>query len=249
MEIPHPNSFGSLQEFVQGCILLIDKPYEWTSFDVLNRIKGFVRHNISIAPNEHGHDQRFKIGHAGTLDPLATGLLVVCTGKFTKKIDTLMAGEKEYTGTIRFGQTTPSYDLETPPEGEYETAHLEIETIRANAMNMTGELWQKPPIFSAKQIDGKRAYKSARKGEQVIIPAVPIHVSQYDIKDFDGHEATFQIRCSKGTYIRSLAHDLGQNMGSGSHLTSLRRTESAPYRIENAITLEELLTKLQGFEQ
>ena len=249
MEFPKPNAFGNLIEFVSGSILLIDKPLTWTSFDVLNRIKGFVRHHAEIPPNEHGHEQRFKIGHAGTLDPLATGLLVVCTGKFTKKIDQLMSGEKEYTGAIAFGQTTPSYDLETTPEGNFETAHLQIETIQAQAALMTGELWQRPPAFSAKQVDGRRAYKAARKGQTLIIPAVPVHVSRFDILTFDGREAQFLIRCSKGTYIRSLAHDLGKSVGSGAHLTSLRRTESSPFRIEDAMTLETLMAQLQGFQQ
>lgn len=242
-----PNSFGSLDEFLQGAILLVDKPYTWTSFDVVNRIKGFVRHNVSMPPNEHGHDQRFKIGHAGTLDPLATGLLVICTGKLTKKIDSIMAGEKEYTGSIRFGQTTASYDLETPAEGEYPTEHLVLSMIQESATSMTGEQWQKPPAYSAKQVDGKRAYHAARRGENIIIPAVPIHVSQFNIVSYADREAHFVIRCSKGTYIRTLAHELGQNMGSGSHLTSLRRTESSPFRIEDALTVEDLLQKLKGF--
>lgn len=249
MEIPQPNVFNDLDEFVQGSILLIDKPYDWTSFDVLNRIKGFVRHNVRIPVNEHGHDQRFKIGHAGTLDPLATGLLVVCTGKFTKKIDQLMAGEKVYTGTIRFGKTTPSYDLETAPEGNYDTSHLTLDKLQEEAQKMTGEQWQRPPVFSAKQVDGKRAYHAARKGIEIIIPAVPVQISRFDILSFEGEEASFLIKCSKGTYIRSLAHDLGQNIRSGSHLSSLRRTESAPYSVENATTLDCLLQKLQGFQQ
>jgi tRNA pseudouridine55 synthase len=249
MEIPQPNSFGQLTEFVQGSILLIDKPYDWTSFDVLNRIKGFVRHHVEIPANEHGHDQRFKIGHAGTLDPLATGLLVVCTGKYTKKIDSLMAGVKEYTGTIRFGQTTPSYDLETAPEGVFEVSHLSMEKLQAGALKLTGDIWQQPPVFSAKQVDGKRAYHAARKGQSIIIPAVPVQVSLFEITSFDGLDAEFRIRCSKGTYIRSLAHDLGQLLESGSHLVALRRTESAPFRIEDAISLDHLLLKLEGFQQ
>jgi tRNA pseudouridine55 synthase len=247
MEILLPNSFDSLEEFVLGAILLVDKPYTWTSFDVVNRIKGYVRHNVTIPPNEHGHDQRFKIGHAGTLDPLATGLLVICTGKLTKQIDQIMSGEKEYTGTIRFGQTTASFDLETQVEGEFPTAHLALQMIQECASTMTGEQWQIPPVYSAKQVDGRRAYHAARNGENMIIPAVPVHVGQFQITDFDNNEAHFLIRCSKGTYIRTLAHELGQKLGSGSHLTSLRRTESSPFRIERAVTVDQLLEKLRGF--
>lgn len=239
------NQFNSIEEFVAGTILLLDKPYDWTSFDVLNRIKGFVRNRVVIPPNEHGHDQRFKIGHAGTLDPLATGLLVVCTGKCTKLIDSIQSGTKEYTGTIVFGQTTPSYDLETEPEGSFETGHLTKETVQQAARSFVGELWQKPPIYSAKQVDGKRAYHAARKGQQMIIPAIRVEIEAFDITRFENNEADFRIRCSKGTYIRTLAHDIGPKLQSGSYLAALRRTESTPHRVEDAITLDELLEKLE----
>lgn len=240
-----PNQFASIDEFVAGTILLIDKPFDWTSFDVLNRIKGFVRNRVVIPPNEHGHDQRFKIGHAGTLDPLATGLLVVCTGKCTKLIDSIQGGTKEYTGTIVFGQTTPSYDLETEPEGDYETAHLSLQSIQETARTFEGELWQKPPIYSAKQVDGKRAYHAARKGQQMIIPAIRVEIESFEITHYANAEAEFRIRCSKGTYIRTLANDIGPKINSGSYLSALRRTESSPYRVEDAITLDQLLEKLE----
>ena len=240
-----PNSFESLEEFIQGSLLLIDKPLGWTSFDALNKIKGFVKHKLVIPPNEHGHPQRFKIGHAGTLDPLASGLLVICTGRMTKIIDSLQAGEKEYTGAIVFGQTTPSYDLETTPEGNYPTAHLTLEFIRNAAKQLTGDQMQRPPGFSAKQIDGQRAYKAARRGEQIEIPAVSIRVDEFEILSFEGDRAQFRIACSKGTYIRSLAQDLGKIAESGAHLGSLRRTKSLPFDVTDAWSVETLLERLQ----
>ena len=242
--IPQPNSFSSIDEFVSGALLLIDKPLGWTSFDVVNKIKGFVKHTIEIPPNEQGHDRRFKVGHAGTLDPLATGLLVICTGALTKQIDHLQAGIKEYTGSIAFGQTTPSYDLETAPEGAFPTEHLNIDTVTTAARVLTGELLQRPPDFSAKQVAGQRAYKAARRGEQVNLPPVPVTVHDFQVLSFESYSASFHITCSKGTYIRSLAHDIGQNLGSGSHLTALRRVASHPFHVDNALTVDELLERL-----
>jgi tRNA pseudouridine55 synthase len=239
-----PNSFRTIHEFVSGSLLLIDKPLGWTSFDVLGKIKGYVKHNLVIPPNEQGHEQRFKIGHAGTLDPLATGLLVICTGKMTKSIDSLQAGKKEYTGSIRFGQTTPSFDLETEPEGSYPTSHLSLEGIQKSADTLSGHQMQTPPGYSAKQIGGQRAYKAARRGEKVDIPAVPIQVDAFEIISFENNEATFRIECSKGTYIRSLANDLGLRSDSGAYLSSLRRTESNPFNIKDAWSVEELLNRL-----
>lgn len=238
------NRIDSVAHFIEGTVLLLDKPLGWTSFDVVNRIKGYVRKNITIPPNAQGDIPRFKIGHAGTLDPLATGLLVVCTGKFTKKIDLFQGGQKEYTGVIRFGQTTPSFDLETEPEGDFSVAHLNLDIIRAQALGMEGEQWQKPPIFSAKQVDGKRAYASARKGKHVEIPPVQIVVDRFEIQQFQERDASFLIKCSKGTYIRSLANDLGEKLGSGSHLIELRRTVSEPFRIEQAMSLNVLMERL-----
>jgi tRNA pseudouridine55 synthase len=240
-----PNSFSTIEEFVNGSLILLDKPLGWTSFDALNKIKGFVRNNLTIPPNEQGHDQRFKIGHAGTLDPLATGLLVICTGRMTKSIDTLQAGEKEYTGTIRFGQTTPSFDLETTPEGSYPTNHLSVDSIQEAARQLTGNQMQTPPSFSAKQIGGQRAYKAARRGEQIEIPAVAVRVDAFEILSYNQGEAHFRIACSKGTYIRTLANDLGRLSASGAHLSSLRRTRSLPFDVNDAWTVEALLERLQ----
>jgi tRNA pseudouridine55 synthase len=241
---PTANNFSSINEFINGSLLLIDKPLGWTSFDVVNKIKGFVKHTIKIPPNEHGHERRFKIGHAGTLDPLATGLLVICTGALTKQIDHLQAGVKEYTGNIAFGQTTPSYDLETTPEGAFPTQHLNLQAISAAARVLTGELLQRPPDFSAKQVGGQRAYKAARRGERVNLQQVPITVHDFQVLSFESNSASFHITCSKGTYIRSLAHDIGQNLGSGSHLTVLRRVASHPFHVNSAITVEALLERL-----
>lgn len=245
-ENPVPNSFHSISEFVSGCLLLIDKPLGWTSFDALNKIKGFVKHNIVIPPNEQGHNQRFKIGHAGTLDPLATGLLVICTGKLTKSIDRLQSGEKEYTGTIRFGSTTPSYDLETEPEGDYRFDHIEEADLRNAASSFLGEILQTPPSFSAKQVNGQRAYNAARKGVEIKIPAVAVEVKTFEITNIAMPDVDFRIVCSKGTYIRSLAHELGQRLNSGSHLISLRRTSSKPFNINDSIKIEELTSRLMA---
>jgi tRNA pseudouridine55 synthase len=238
------NNFESIEEFVKGTVLLIDKPLGWTSFDVLNKVKGFVRHNISIPPNEHGHAQRFKIGHAGTLDPLATGLLVICTGALTKQIDSLQAGKKEYTGCITFGQVTPSFDLETAPQGEFPVDQINLSNLEACAKKMTGEQMQQPPGYSAKQIDGQRAYKAARRGEAVEIPAVKINIEEFRITHFAMPEANFHITCSKGTYIRTIANDMGSNMGSGSYLSALRRVASHPFHVDQAITVDQLLERL-----
>lgn len=230
-------------------MILIDKPLRWTSFDVVNKIKGFVRSQVKIPPNSQGDQPRFKIGHAGTLDPLATGLLVVCTGKFTKQIEQVQSGTKEYTGTIQFGQTTPSYDLETEPNASYPVDHLNLHVLQEAASRLTGRIWQTPPSYSAKQIDGKRAYNLARKGIEVDIPKVEIQVDAFEIHAFENLSAQFKIRCSKGTYIRSLADSLGKDAGSGAHLTSLRRTESNPFRVEEAIEVDSLLTYLRTLTQ
>jgi tRNA pseudouridine55 synthase len=239
------NSFETVEELVTGSVLLVDKPLTWTSFDVVNRIKGFVKKNVIIPRNAQGDDQRFKIGHAGTLDPLATGLLVICTGKFTKSIDQFQGGLKEYTGTIRFGQTTPSYDLETTPEGVFPVGHLSLEAIKETALTFIGEQWQRPPIYSAKQVDGKRAYSLARKGEHVEIPLVLITVYEFEILQMSDFDVDFRIKCSKGTYIRTLANDFGERMGSGSHLIKLRRTESYPFRVEDALSVDALIARLE----
>lgn len=238
------NQFESIEEFLGGTLLLIDKPLGWTSFDVMGKIKAYVRHHLSIPQNANGDRPKFKVGHAGTLDPLATGLLVVCTGKMTKSIDAIQSGLKEYTGTIYLGKTTPSYDLETEPEGDFSTVHITEESLREVAASFIGEQWQTPPIYSAKQINGKRAYESARSGQHVEIPPSLIHIHAFEITRIELPEVDFLIRCSKGTYIRTIANDFGQRLKSGSYLKALRRTESHPYRIEDSMAPEALMQRL-----
>jgi tRNA pseudouridine55 synthase len=238
------NQFESIEEFLSGTLLLIDKPLGWTSFDVMGKIKAYVRHHLSMPQNANGDSPKFKVGHAGTLDPLATGLLVVCTGKMTKSIDSIQSGLKEYTGTIYLGKTTPSYDLETEPEGEYSTEHITEESLREVAASFIGEQWQTPPIYSAKQVNGKRAYESARAGQHVDIPPSLIHIHAFEITRIELPQVDFLIRCSKGTYIRTIANDFGKRLQSGSYLKALRRTESHPYRIEDSMTPEALMLRL-----
>jgi tRNA pseudouridine55 synthase len=230
--IPRPYSFENINEVMDGAVFLVDKPLKWTSFDVVGRLKWLMRHHCK-AP-------KFKIGHAGTLDPLANGLLVVCTGKCTKQIVAIQGGEKEYTGTIVLGQTTPSFDLETTPEGDYPYKDLTEAQLLEAAASFIGEQLQTPPIYSAKQIDGKRAYEAARAGEEIQMRQALIHIYEFELTAIRLPEVDFKIRCSKGTYIRTIANDFGKRLNSGSHLSALRRTESAPFRIEDAKTMEDL---------
>lgn len=226
-------------------MLTVDKPHGWTSFDAVNRIKHFVRKNKLELTNEHGHKQRFKIGHAGTLDPLATGLLIFCTGKMTSQIDQFQAEEKVYTGEIVFGKTTPSYDLETEPVGNVNTESLHMALLNECAAKLTGQQWQRPPAYSAKQVNGQRAYKAARKGVSIEIPPTPINVFEFEITHWENPVATFKVRCSKGTYIRSLANDIGRLAGTGAYLHLLRRTHSGNHSVDNAWAMEELLHYLE----
>lgn len=235
---PQPFSFESVEDIVNGGIMLIDKPYEWTSFDVVGKLKWFLR--------RYGKAPKFKIGHAGTLDPLATGLLVICTGRCTKMIDAIMSGEKEYTGTIFLGKTTPSFDLETQPEGDYSIEHVDEAALVRVAASFLGEQMQTPPVYSAKQIDGKRAYEAARAGIEVKMRQALVTVHAFEITRVKLPEVDFRIRCSKGTYIRTIAHEFGQRLNSGSYLKALRRTESAPFRVEDAVTVDEMLDRLRG---
>ncbi|MBL7941508.1 MAG: tRNA pseudouridine(55) synthase TruB [Flavobacteriales bacterium] len=226
-----------LDDLLRGSVILIDKPTGWTSFDVVNKIKWFAKHQLGLPP--------FKIGHAGTLDPLATGLLIVCTGKGTKLISGIQGGEKEYEATLTFGRTTKSFDLETAPEGDYPTAHLSAEYLAGVLASFVGEQWQQPPVFSAKQINGQRAYHAARNGETPDLPPAHITIHGMEMMQFADHELTFRVKCSKGTYIRSLAHDIGIRAGSGAYLKALRRTTSLPYSVETAIEPLQLLEKLK----
>ncbi len=221
-------SVAHADELLEGRILLVDKPLNWTSFDVVGKLKWILR--------SEGKFPKFKIGHAGTLDPLATGLLVVCTGKMTKSITEIQGGTKEYTGRIVLGATTPSFDKETLPENFQSTEHLTMEKLQDVALTFIGEQLQLPPVYSAKQIDGVRAYEMARKNEEVKMRENLIEIESFELNDFDGKEVSFKIRCSKGTYIRSIANDFGQRLGVGGYLSVLRRTESFPFRVEDAQT-------------
>lgn len=216
------------EEFAEGQVLLIDKPLNWSSFQAVNKIKWSLKKHLGL--------KKIKVGHAGTLDPLATGLLIICTGKFTKRIPELQGMEKEYTGTFYIGATTPSYDLETEVNQTFPTQHINDELIN-NAINQfKGEIKQKPPVFSAIKKDGKRLYEHARKGEEVEIEARSVTIHEFELTRIALPEIDFRIVCSKGTYIRSLAYDFGIALNSGAHLTALRRTKIGNYDVTDAMT-------------
>lgn len=224
----------------QGEIWLIDKPYEWTSFDVVRKLKHALIKNTG--------DKKAKIGHAGTLDPLATGLLIVCVGKATKKIDSLQSGTKEYTGTFCLGAETASYDRETPQTRQYEIGHITREKIADAAKSFIGEQEQTAPQYSAKTIDGKRAYDQARKGQEVEIRKHRITIFSFDITRIDLPFVDFRIACSKGTYIRSIAYDFGKRLQSGAYLHDLRRTKSGDFSVEQAEDIATIIKRLTGEE-
>ena len=214
------------EDFLNGQILLIDKPIEWSSFQAVNALKWAIRKKFSL--------KKIKIGHAGTLDPLATGLLIICTGKFTKKIPELQGQVKEYTGTFTLGATTPSYDLETEVNGNFPIDHITDASIKDATTQFLGEIDQVPPIFSALKKDGKRLYELAREGKEVEIKSRKIEISEFEITRIDLPEVDFRVVCSKGTYIRSLAHDFGKALGSGAYLSELRRTKIGDFNVNNA---------------
>jgi tRNA pseudouridine55 synthase len=210
----------------EGALLLVDKPAGWTSFDVVAKVRGMLRIR--------------KIGHTGTLDPMATGLLVLCLGKATKLADMIQAEEKEYIGTIHFGATTPTDDAESEEEHQFPTDHLTGENVRAGALGFLGESMQVAPIYSARKVNGQRLYKMARRGETVEIPPRPVTIRRFDITGFEIPDAKFEVICSKGTYIRSLARDLGARLGSGAYLTELRRTRSGTFHVDDAVMINDL---------
>ncbi|MGO4919288.1 tRNA pseudouridine(55) synthase TruB [Maribacter spongiicola] len=214
------------EDYLSGQVLLIDKPLEWSSFQAVNKLKWAIRKKFSL--------KKFKIGHAGTLDPLATGLLIICTGKFTKKITEYQGQEKEYTGVFTLGGTTASYDLETEVNETFATDHITPDLINTTTQQFIGDIEQAPPVFSALKQDGKRLYELAREGKTVVIPKRKVNVSAFDITDIDGLNIHFRIACSKGTYIRSIAHDFGKALNSGAHLTALRRTKIGDFNVDNA---------------
>ena len=219
------------EEVVNGQVILIDKPLTWSSFQAVNKLKYILKRRFDLP-------KKFKIGHAGTLDPLASGLLIICTGKFTKKITEIQAQPKEYTGTLYIGATTPSYDLETEIDQTYPITHIDDALIHKTVARFIGEIDQKPPVFSAIKKDGVRLYEHARAGIEVEIASRKTTIYEFEITRIALPEIDFRVVCSKGTYIRSLAYDFGKTMESGSHLTALRRTKIGDYKVENALTPE-----------
>jgi tRNA pseudouridine55 synthase len=220
----------SVEDYLNGTILLVDKPYSWSSFQALNAIKWTIRKSFDL--------KKIKVGHAGTLDPLATGLLILCTGKSTSQIQNLQGMSKTYTGTIHLGATTASYDLESEPGPQTDVSHLTTPQIEEAIEKLTGEIRQRPPVFSALKKDGKRLYEYARTGQEIEVPERTVMVTHFSITRMALPEIEFSIDCSKGTYIRSLAHDLGQILGVGGYLSSLRRTKIGDFSVDNAVTPE-----------
>lgn len=229
-------------DFVTGEILYVDKPLEWTSFDVVKRLRGVLLHRL--------HRKKFKVGHAGTLDPLATGVMIVVTGRATKLIESLQAGVKEYVATIRVGATTPSFDLETEVDAVYPTEHVTEELIREALPKFTGRIEQVPPAFSACKVDGKRAYKMARKGHEVELKPKVLVIDEIEMLSFDAAEmvVTLRIVCSKGTYIRAIARDLGEALGSGAHLIGLRRTRVGEVTVDKCLSVDQTVELIRNVE-
>lgn len=227
----------TLQDYAEGRLLLINKPYRWTSFDVVGKLRNAFK------------PLKLKVGHAGTLDPLATGLLVICTGKMTKQIDTFQAEEKEYTGTMILGATTPSYDLETEPDQAFDISHITEEAIYAATHQFTGEIQQYPPAHSAIKSGGERLYEKARRGEEVALKARTVTITEFEITDIALPEIKFRVVCSKGTYIRSLVNDFGKALNNGAYLSRLRRTRSGGFRIEDAQEILSLVAEIRGIKE
>lgn len=221
----------TLDTYKEGRVLLIDKPLNWTSFQVVNKVRWLIKQQFSI--------KKIKVGHAGTLDPLATGLLILCTGKFTKKIETYQAQVKEYTGTITLGATTPSYDLESEIDQKFDISEISEEDILKNTQQFIGKIQQQPPIFSALKKNGKRLYEYAREGSKIEIPSRAVTIKEFEITKIELPCIEFRIVCGKGTYIRSLAHDFGRSLNNGAHLSGLRRTKIGEFRVEDAISVLE----------
>jgi tRNA pseudouridine55 synthase len=220
----------SIQDFTEGQLLLVNKPYNWTSFDVVGKLRNAFK------------PLKLKVGHAGTLDPLATGLLIICTGKMTKQIDTFQAQEKEYTGTLILGETTPSYDMETNADQKFDISHITEDQVRDACREFIGDIQQYPPAHSAIKIDGERLYEKARRGEDVELRLRNVTISEFEITGMSLPEVNFRVVCSKGTYIRSLVNDFGKALNNGAYLSKLRRIRSGDYKIEDASEVMELVT-------
>ncbi len=227
----------NINDFAEGQLLLVNKPYKWTSFDVVGKLRNAFK------------PLKLKVGHAGTLDPLASGLLVICTGKMTKQIDTFQAQEKEYTGTLVLGATTPSYDLETEVDQRFPIENITEEQISEATKQFIGELQQYPPAHSAVKVDGERLYEKARRGEEVELKARTVTITEFEVTGIALPEINFRVVCSKGTYIRSLANDFGKALNNGAYLSRLRRTRSGDYKIEDASEVMELVTFIRELKQ
>src|SRR5882757_5087816 len=230
------STYKNIDEFAEGQLLLVNKPYQWTSFDVVGKIRN------SFKP------LKLKVGHAGTLDPLATGLLIICTGKMTKQIDTFQAEEKEYTGTMILGATTPSYDMETEPDNKFDISHLTEEQLRNNCKQFTGDIQQYPPAHSAIKIDGERLYEKARRGEEVELRLRNVTITEFELTRIELPEVDFRVVCSKGTYIRSLVNDFGKALNSGAYLLALCRTSIGNYHINDAWEVLELVEHIRSLK-
>ena len=231
------NEINANTDFQEGVIIPVDKDSEWTSFDVVNKIRSLLRYRFGF--------DKIKVGHAGTLDPLATGLVLICTGKATRKILELQAAEKEYLAEIRFGETTPSFDLETAVNGRFPVDHISRELVAKTLLSFTGEMLQKPPAFSAKWKDGRRAYELARKGLDPELEPVHVTIRENELISCDLPDIIVRIICGKGTYIRSFAHDLGEALNSGAYLKKLQRTRIGDYHLSDALTINDFIEKIK----
>lgn len=225
------------RDYLKGEVLLVNKPLDWTSFDVVNKIRYKLKYRLNV--------KKIKVGHAGTLDPMASGLLILCTGKFTKQLESYQGMPKEYTGTIRFGATTPSYDQETEVDGTYPFDHITPKKLEKVKKKFLGPIEQIPPVFSAIKVDGQPLYKKARKGQEVEVKPRPVTIYELEFTRFELPEVDFRVRCSKGTYIRSLAHDIGKALESGAYLGGLCRTKIGEYDLSKAWELEDLVKHIE----
>lgn len=225
-------------DLISGEIFGVDKPLGWTSFDAVKRLRGGIQRRLGV--------KKFKVGHAGTLDPLATGVLIICTGRATREIERLQRGSKEYIADIRLGATTPSYDLETEIDATFAWEHISIKEIEEILPRFRGKVMQVPPVFSAVKIDGKRAYKFARKGQEIELKAKPLEISELEVLSYEAPVLRLRIVCSKGTYIRALARDIGEALNSGAHLIGLKRTRVGEIDINNCLTIDEALNKIEN---
>lgn len=227
--------------FIEGEVIVLNKPLNWTSFDLVKKVKSKIFHDLKL--------KKVKVGHAGTLDPLASGLMVICTGKATKTIDTYQAGVKEYIATVRLGATTPSFDLETEVDETFPTAHITKELVEETLPQFIGTIEQVPPAFSAVKVNGQRAYELARKGEEVKLKAKILVIEEIELLDYNLPEITIRVVCSKGTYIRALARDIGKALLSGGHLSALERTRIGNFTLDDAISIEEFEKNIELLKQ